>query len=50
MATPLQLAYFQAQVQLEDHYMDRGFSVVQSKGLAIKVLKATIGERVERFM
>lgn len=50
IATPLQIAYFQAQVQLEDHFMDKGFSVVQAKGLAIKVLKALIGERLERFV
>lgn len=50
VAIPLQLVYFQAQVQLEDYFMDKGFSAVQAKGLAIKALKALIGERVERFV
>ncbi len=50
VATPLQIAYFQLQVQLEDYFIDKGFSVPQAKGLAIKVMKALIGERVERFV
>ncbi len=48
--TPLQLAYFQAQVQLEDHYMDRDFAPTQAKGLALAALKALVGDRLERFM
>lgn len=48
--TPLQLAYFQAQVQLEDHYMDRDFAPTQAKGLALAVLEALVGKRLERFM
>jgi peptidoglycan hydrolase-like protein with peptidoglycan-binding domain len=50
IAMPLQIVYFQLQVQLEDHFMDKGFSVPQAKGLAIKVIKALIGDRVERFV
>ncbi|MEN0047732.1 MAG: SPOR domain-containing protein [Bacteroidota bacterium] len=50
MATALKLSYFQTQVQLEDHFMDKGFSAVQAKGLALASLQAMVGENLERFI
>jgi len=50
MATALKLAYFQTQVQLEDHFMDKGFSAIQAKGLALASLQAMVGENLERFI
>ncbi|MEM1327787.1 MAG: SPOR domain-containing protein [Bacteroidota bacterium] len=46
----MQLAYFQTQVQLEDHFMDKGFSAPQSKSLALAVLKAMVGDHLDRFV
>ncbi|MEM8527718.1 MAG: SPOR domain-containing protein [Bacteroidota bacterium] len=48
--TALKLAYFQTQVQLEDHFMDKGFSATQAKGLALASLQAMVGENLERFI
>ena len=50
LVVTLKLAYFQTQIQLEDHYMDRGFSPVQASGLALATLKAIIGTDLERFI
>lgn len=50
IVSAMQLAYYQSQVQLEDHFMDKGFSAPQAKGLALATLKAMIGNHVERFM
>lgn len=50
IVSAMQLAYYQTQVQLEDHFMDKGFSAPQAKGLALATLKAMIGNHVERFM
>lgn len=49
LLTPLQLAYFQTQVQLEDHYMDRDFGPAQAKGLSLAVLQSLVGYHLERF-
>ncbi|NJL75438.1 MAG: hypothetical protein HC892_10835 [Saprospiraceae bacterium] len=50
LVVALKLTYFQTQIQLEDHYMDRGFSPVQANGLALATLKAMIGTDLERFI
>jgi hypothetical protein len=50
LVVAMKLAYFQTQIQLEDYYMDRGFSLIQAKGLALAVLKAMVGEDLERFL
>ncbi|MEM9990569.1 MAG: SPOR domain-containing protein [Bacteroidota bacterium] len=50
LMTPLKLAYFQTQVQLEDHYMDRDFGPSQAKGLSLAVLQSLVGYHLERFL
>ena len=37
--TPLKLTYFQSWVRLEDHFMNKGVSPQDAKGLALSVLK-----------
>lgn len=37
--TPLKVTYFQSWVRLEDHFMDKGVSPQDAKGLALSVLK-----------
>ena len=37
--TPLKVTYFQSWVRLEDHFMDKGVSPQDAKGLALTVLK-----------
>ncbi len=46
----LKISYFQAQVLLEDFYMDEGFDEKESKGLALAALKALVGHHFDRFI
>ncbi|MEM9889008.1 MAG: SPOR domain-containing protein [Bacteroidota bacterium] len=50
MVAALKLSYYQTQVQLEDHFMDKGFPPAQAKGLALACLKAMVGNNLERFV
>ncbi|MEM9847843.1 MAG: SPOR domain-containing protein [Bacteroidota bacterium] len=50
IVSALKLSYFQTQVQLEDHFMDKGFPPAQAKGLALACLKAMVGDNLERFV
>lgn len=50
ITTALQLTYYQTQVLLEDHFMDRGFSPQQAQGLALAVLKEIVGKGLGRFV
>ncbi|GAB5551634.1 MAG: hypothetical protein Sapg2KO_12250 [Saprospiraceae bacterium] len=49
MTTPLKVAYFQAQVRLEDYFMDKGFRENEAKGLALATLRSVVGTELERF-
>ena len=49
MTTPLKVAYFQAQVRLEDYFMDKGFREQEAKGLALATLRSVVGTELERF-
>lgn len=44
------LVYFQSQVLLEDHFMDKGLSYQQADGLAAATLRAYVGPYLERFL
>ena len=43
------LTYYQTQVLLEDYYMDKGFNVNESKGLALKVMQTLVNYHLARF-
>lgn len=49
MTTPLKVAYYQAQVRLEDYFMDKGFRENEAKGLALATLRSVVGTELERF-
>jgi len=50
LVTALQLAYYQSQVLLEDHFMSEGFSENEAKGLALAVLQTLVEYHLERFV
>jgi len=50
LVTALKLAYYQAQVLVEDHYMNEGFSENEAKGLALAVLQTLVEYHLERFV
>lgn len=49
MVEALKIAYFQSQILLEDYFMDRGFNVDESKGLALAVMQSVVDYHLERF-
>lgn len=49
LVTALKISYFESQVRLEDHFMDKGFKKEQAKGLALQVLQSTVGYHLQRF-
>ncbi len=44
------VTYFQAQVRLEDYFMDKGFDEKQAKPLAQATLRTIVGYHLERFV
>ncbi|MEO0341743.1 MAG: hypothetical protein AAF242_21380, partial [Bacteroidota bacterium] len=50
MTAPLKVAYFQAQVRLEDYFMDKGFRQNEASALALASLRARVGYQLERFV
>lgn len=49
MTTSLKVAYYQAQVRLEDYFMDKGFRENEAKGLALATLRSVVGTELDRF-
>ncbi|PHI18651.1 hypothetical protein CEQ90_16860 [Lewinellaceae bacterium SD302] len=50
MHSAFRLAYYQTQVLLEDHYMDKGFNADAAKDLALATLQNMVGADLERFL
>jgi len=48
--TALRISYYQAQVRLEDYYMDRGFTASEAKGLSLATLRTLVGYHLQRFL
>ena len=49
LVNALKVAYLQTQILLEDHFMDLGFNVDESKGLALATLETVVEYHLERF-
>lgn len=49
MVTALKVSFFQAQVLLEDYYMNQGFEVKEAKPLALATMRTLVGYQLERF-
>lgn len=49
IVTALKVAYFQAEVRLEDHFMDKGFRQAEATGLALATLRSLVGNELDRF-
>lgn len=45
----LKVAYFQAQVRLEDYFMDRDFRAREARSLALATIRSTVGYYLQRF-
>jgi hypothetical protein len=50
MVTAFRLSYHQSQVRLEDHYMDKGLPMIESRDLAIAMLQSLLGGPLDRFL
>jgi len=49
IVTALKVSFFQAQVMLEDYYMNQGFEANESKPLALATMRTLVGYQLERF-
>lgn len=50
MQSAFRIAYYQTQVLLEDHYMNKGFPADAAKNLALATLQNMVGADLERFL
>ena len=48
--TAFKISFFQSQVLLEDHYMNKGFKADKAKELALATLQTLVGYHLERFI
>ncbi|MTB52280.1 peptidoglycan-binding protein [Lewinella sp. W8] len=48
--TAFRLSYHQSQVRLEDHYMDKGLPMIESRDLATAMLQSLVGGPLDRFL
>ena len=48
--TAFKVAYFQAQIRLEDHFMNKGYKVDQARGLALATLHTLVAYHLQRFV
>ncbi len=44
------VAYFQSEVRLEDHFMDKGFNAEAARSLALSTLQTIVGHHLQRFL
>ncbi len=49
IVTALKVSFFQAQVLLEDYYMNQGFDAKDAKPLALATMRTLVGYQLERF-
>lgn len=50
IVTAYKIAYFQAQVRLEDFFMGKGYNVDQARGLALATLHTLVAYHLQRFV
>lgn len=50
IVTTLKVTYFQAQVRLEDYFMNKDFRPAEATGLALATLRTVVGNELERFV
>lgn len=50
VVTAFRLSYHQSQVRLEDHYMDKGLPMIESRDLATAMLQSLLGGPLDRFL
>ena len=50
IVTAFKVAYFQAQIRLEDHFMNKGYKVDQARGLALATLHTLVAYHLQRFV
>ena len=50
IVTAFKISFFQSQILLEDHYMNKGFKTNQAKELALATLQTLVGYHLERFI
>lgn len=48
--TAFKVSYFQAQVRLEDYFMNKGYNVDQARGLALATLHTLVAYHLQRFV
>lgn len=50
LSTAFKVAYFQAQVRLEDYFMNKGYKADQARGLALATLHTLVAYHMQRFV
>ncbi|MCB0598898.1 MAG: SPOR domain-containing protein [Lewinellaceae bacterium] len=50
LTSAFKVAYFQAQVRLEDYFMNKGYKVDQARGLALATLHTLVAYHLQRFV
>lgn len=50
MITAFKISYFQAQIRLEDYYMDKGYKPDDARGLALATLHTLVAYHMQRFV
>ena len=50
LVTAFKAAYYQSYARFEDYYLDKGFSAMNAKGLALATIRTVVGYHLERFV
>jgi hypothetical protein len=50
LSTAFKVSYFQAQVRLEDYFMNKGYKAEQARGLALATLHTLVAYHMQRFV
>ncbi len=49
IATAFRMNFYQSNVLLEDYFVAKGYNAADAKGLALAVLRATLGDKTDKF-